>query len=375
MNKTIFFFAGELSGDLHGARLLQKIKNFRCIGVGGPRMRSENFQCIVPMEEFQVMGFTDVILNLPRLFKLFFKIRNIILSQNPEGVVLIDYPGFNIRMAQSLRKKGYQGKIIQYIAPSVWAWKHKRVYKMAKSLDVLLTIFPFESEYFSQTTLPVPYVGNPLVHTINQYEYDEDWRKRYNLPAHNKILSIFPGSRASEIEQNLHRQIIAALKFIEHNPSYKLAISLADEKLRVNIEQKLKALKIKAPIVTANDHYELMNSSSMSIASSGTVSLELALHRTPTVITYSMTPLNWLVAKYLFRIDLPFYCIVNITCEYEVFPEAIGLNISSEEIFKKLIYLKQNHTRCQEGCDKLKTILGEDNSSEKASKIIQGLIC
>ena len=166
----IFIFAGEQSGDLHGAELLyalkQKEPNLQIMGVGGPKMRSQGIYSIEKMESFQVMGLSDVIKALPKLVFLFKNIRNTILKNNPKAVIFIDYPDFNMRMAKSLRKNGYTGKLIHYICPSVWAWRKGRIKDLAETLDLLLTIFPFEPQYFEKTPLKVEYVGNSLVKNI-----------------------------------------------------------------------------------------------------------------------------------------------------------------------------------------------------------------
>src|SRR5437016_2086989 len=145
-----FIFAGESSGDLHGSRLMEALKKSKgCTftGVGGPLMRAQYMKSILNMEDFLVIGFTDVIKALPKLYKQFYKVRDAILKQEPDCVILIDYPEFNLRLAKALRKKKYKGKIVQYICPTVWAHGKHRINTMANTLDLLLTIFPFEAAF------------------------------------------------------------------------------------------------------------------------------------------------------------------------------------------------------------------------------------
>ena len=161
----LFIFAGESSGDLLGSRLLSALykhnPNLNIVGVGGPKMRAAGMECIMQTEAFEVMGFIDVFLALPSLIKKFYKVAKAILCSNPKAVLFIDYPGFNLALASYLRKKGYRNQLIHYVAPSVWAWGKKRIPKMAQTLDLLLTIFPFEATYFAHTPLAVHYVGHP----------------------------------------------------------------------------------------------------------------------------------------------------------------------------------------------------------------------
>ena len=191
----LFIFAGEQSGDLHGSHLMRALKKeipgCRFSGVAGPAMRVEGIESIFSMEKFAVMGFTDVIKAFPSLYKQFYQIRDYILTQKPDGVIFVDYPGFNLRMAKALRKKGYTGKLVHYICPSVWAWGKKRIDHMANSLDLLLTIYPFEADSFSHSSLPVKYIGNPLQEYISSYSYKNDWLDKLAIKAPS-IISIFP---------------------------------------------------------------------------------------------------------------------------------------------------------------------------------------
>ena len=182
----LFIFAGEVSGDSHGASLVKALKekkpNIVITGVAGPKLRKEGITGPLVMENFEVMGFTDVILSLPRLIKQFYVTRNYILKENPDAVILIDYPGFNLRMAKALREKKYQGKIIQYISPSVWAWGSHRIIQMEKTLDLLMTIYPFEGAFFSHTSLKVNYVGSPVKEQLSHYKYNDHWQDLLNIP-------------------------------------------------------------------------------------------------------------------------------------------------------------------------------------------------
>ncbi len=152
-----FIFAGEASGDLHGGPLVKALKQLNpastITGVAGPAMRAQGVECLIPMEEFQVMGFSDVLAAFPKLWRQFHQVRDTILTTKPEVVILIDYPGFNLRLAKALRKKGFQGKIVQMICPTVWAWGKNRIHTMVNTLDLLLTIYPFEADCFANTSL------------------------------------------------------------------------------------------------------------------------------------------------------------------------------------------------------------------------------
>ncbi|MCC5831823.1 MAG: lipid-A-disaccharide synthase [Chlamydiales bacterium] len=363
--KGLFVFAGEPSGDLLGGKLIEALKRddraLSISGVGGPLMRAAGMEITHPMEDFQVMGFSDVLKALPRLYLDFRKIRNHILSNPPAAVVLIDYPDFNMLLAKALRKKGYRGKLIHYVCPSVWAWRRGRVKSLAKTLDGLLSILPFEKECFTQTSLSVTYVGHPLVAAIDSYTYDPS----YPLPSDKPILAIFPGSRRHEISLNLPIQWEAA----KHFPDYTPVISVARPEL---IGEIRKHVGQEAHFVPQEKRYELMRAASLALATSGTIILEIGLHAVPTVVTYQLGMLNYLLGRYFFRIRLPFYTLVNIICEREVYPEFIHNQLSADEIAKTLRSLDVE--KCREACWELRSRLLEQNASFAAAKTIENLI-
>lgn len=366
----LFIFAGEASGDLHGEALLRALRQARpellIAGVGGPRMRAQGMECVMPMEAFQVMGFIDVFLALPRLMRQFYAVRKAILERNPKTVLLIDYPGFNLRMATHLRKKGYKGKICHYICPSVWAWGKKRIQTMAKTLDLLLTIFPFEKKYFENSPLRVEYVGHPLVEKITPETTKE-----------NNLLAIFPGSRTKEILRNLPQQLRVVKRLKQELPELKVALSVSQPQHLPLIQKILQQEQVEVHLVPRKDTDELMRSCSVAIAKSGTVTLELALHNVPTVVTYGVSALDLFIVKHLIRLRLPYYCIVNIICNQEVFPELFGPNLQEEALYtktKEFLTNKKTYTLCQEKCLQLRTLLGNKNSAQEAAALSLDLL-
>ncbi len=436
-----FIFAGETSGDLHGSHLIPSLmetclKN-RCMGVGGPKMRELPFNCTIPMENFQVMGFSDVFSALPRLIKLFYQVLNEILTKQPDYVILIDYPGFNLRLAKALRKKGYKGKIIQFICPSVWAHGKKRIDTLKKNYDLLLTIFPFETSFFTESPtavskeacnnnlndltmqklprlddrkwaniksiwahlrsfnpgalaqsnhlnyycmlpkLKVKYIGNPLAFSLNQYSYDTDWKKKKGISEDKVLMALFPGSRPSEIKNHLHQQLALAQSLKQKHTHLHFALSCAQEYFKETflsaIERYSLILNEDIHIIDPTDHYHLMKHSGLALAKSGTVTLELALHCIPTIVHYELSSLNYLLAKYIIRVNLPYYCIVNILENRMIFPEFIGKNLDIQKIEQGLDNLI-SHSECynaiKRNCYQLKENLGLFPSYKLAAKEI-----
>lgn len=383
MTKHYFLFAGEKSGDLHGGHLIEALNRHSpslIRGVGGPCMRQAGIDPVLNMEDFQVMGFSDVIRSFPTLLRQFYLVRNEILRTKPDCVVLIDYPGFNLRMAKSLRRQGFRGKIVQYICPTVWAHGRKRIDTMVKTLDLLLTIYPFEAACFSGTPLNVRYIGNPLIDTIKNHSYQEDWHQHIGLSKLDPLLAIFPGSRLGEIECNFPQQLQAASALKKQDPSLRIAISYAHSDLLPTIKKLIHqtALTSCTPsLIPSQFRYELMRDCTTAIAKSGTVTLELALHERPTVITYQLTRLNAFIAQYILGVNLPHYCIVNILGQKQIYPELISCQVSSHEILEHLNRIHfQVETRSSiiAACQQVRALLGDQNTHQLAAQAIQELL-
>lgn len=370
----LFIFAGEPSGDLHGERLLNALKekrpDLKIKGVGGPRMRAAGLDCFLPMEDFLVMGFMDVLSSLPRLRRLFYKVQKEILAAKPQAALFIDYPGFNLRMARSLKRKKSPTKIIQYVCPSVWAWGKRRIPLMEKNLDKLLTLLPFEPELFARHKLDVEYLGHPLISRITSHQYDSNWRALYDIPENQPLLTLFPGSRQKELERNFPLQLKVAQRFLQERKDVALVISCSQD-------QFLPFLKKKSPpsatIIPPTHLYELMRSTHLAIATSGTVTLELALHCVPTVVTYAITPLDTFLATQVFRINLPYYALPNLIAKDEVFPELFGPRLTEESLMQKLLEQAMSQFKrdvCMRRCEALKELLGPKDASKEATRAI-----
>lgn len=366
----IFLFAGEASGDLHGEKLVSALygqfQNGRIYGVGGPKMRSRGLDCIVPMEKFEVMGFVDVFFALPRLIKLFRSLRDELLKRPPDVVLLIDYPGFNLALAKSLRKRGFKGKICHYICPSVWAWGKKRIPKMEKILDQLFVIFPFEKQLFDPSKLNVQYVGHPLLLELEKVRCDP-----VKIDEEKRVVALFPGSREKELRRNFPMHLRIACQLLEKDPNLFFGVSVAKPSFSRILDDLMKEENFphrdKILLLSAEQNHALMQRSAIAIAKSGTNNLELALQGVPTVVTYGVGPLDLFIAKYILRIRLPFYCIVNIVANKEVFPELIGPNLTEKALFEAtstLLFSEKARALCRKKCLEMGIIL-EKKSPEK----------
>ncbi|MGE3954318.1 MAG: lipid-A-disaccharide synthase [Parachlamydiales bacterium] len=360
--KTLFILAGEASGDLQAAELAKRLApHYHLIGVAGPRMRAAGVEAYLPMEEFQLMGFTDVLKTLPKLILQFRTLRDRLLARHPDAVILVDYGGFNIRLATSLRKHGYRGKIFYYIGPKVWAWGKGRIPKLAKSVDLMMAIMPFEPEVYAGSGLRCEYVGNPLTQLVEGYASGDEF-----------LLGLFPGSRRSEIKLNLPHMLEAAAFLKRQHPDLKIEISVANEGVRPLIEKLT-----KGQIPLTPDSYPLMLRCRAALATSGTVTLELGLRKVPTVVVYRVSLLNAFLARCLFRINLPYYGLVNIIANENLFQERIHTRLSPEKTaayVDELLRETPQRAKVIAGCERVIELLKSDDPAMRCAKLIRELL-
>ncbi len=340
-----FISVGELSGDLHASRLVRELRlkdsSAKISGIAGPMMRDEGVETFLPMEQLQVMGFVDVLLAFPRLYRIFQRVKRHILETKPDTVVCVDYPGFHLRLAEKLRKEGFKGKIVQYISPTVWAHGKKRISVLEKYFDQLLCILPFEVAHFHQSSLKVTYVGHPLVERISEYQYDNLWKQKCGLDPDKPILALFPGSRPSEIKRHLPTML-------EAGKSWEGQVVVSG-----------------CGGIPREFTYELMRDCTAAIAKSGTVTLELALHHKPALVIYQTNAFNRWIAKHILKLEhLPYFCLVNILGKKEIYPEYIRHAFTPKDLQNKLA--EMDYSSISRECVKISQQLGSFQSSKLA---------
>ncbi len=313
----IAIIAGEVSGDLLGGAAAEALHSqqpsLKLCGVAGPSMRQNGVKPWFRTEAFQVMGIVDVLKKAPFLFYSIHRLVRRILASHPSTVLFIDQPSLSISLAKKLRKKGYTGKLIQVVAPTVWAYRSERADTMAKYFDLIMPLYRFELEYF-QHKLPTIWAGHPIS-ALSKSRTANDSQKT--------ILSLFPGSRLGEVRRNLPLQLRAAAILIKNNPEFTVAISASDETKPLISRTAQKLFNSPYEIISFSDRYDLMNRSKAAIAKSGTVTLELALLNVPTVCCYQSGRLTRWWAKNILRLRPQFFALPNILTGEETIPECI----------------------------------------------------
>ncbi len=376
--KKIFIIAGEASGDVIGGKLITALKKsnskleFR--GVGGDNMINVGLNNIFPMHDLSVMGFFEIVPAIPRILnRLKQTVRNII-EYNPDLIITIDSPGFNFRVANKVRQLlGRKVKIIHYVAPSVWAYKPERVFKVAKLFDHLLMILPIEKEYF-EAHIPCTYVGHPIIEQdLKSSKTVADIRKKYGIRDDEKLITIMPGSRKGELAKHFDC-FVKAVEIVRQSHNIKIFIPTLG-----NIE-KLVTGKVNNSIASSNLEIkrDLISASDVALIKSGTSSVEMIGYRVPTVVGYRMNPLTYLYLKN--KIKVKYASLANIICNKEIIPEFIQKNCTPYNLANAILDLidnKELRKKQLEGFIEVAKLFkgeGEKLPSEQAADVVLRLL-
>ena len=330
--KTIFIIAGEISGDQLGGILLKKLKtsnnSLHFYGIGGKNLLELGLNSIFSMEKISLMGLIEVLPKIPELLSLIKLTVNKIIDIKPDLIITIDAPGFNFRILKKLKQLNVNIPNIHIVAPTVWAWKANRAKKIASYVDNLFVLYPFEKKYFIPYLINTYFIGHPLVETINKSKNILNKRKK-------KYISIFPGSRKNEI--NFHLDLILN-SLLEYNEKFTFVIVAVKSQLSLveNISERYKN-KLEIDIVL-NTHKEIIfNKSFLAIAVSGTITLELALHKVPFINVYKLNFLSYFLLKNI--VFAKYISLVNIIFDKPIVPELIQSQFNQDNIKNKLNFL------------------------------------
>ena len=358
----IFFSAGEASGDVHGASLAREIKKIapqtELIGFGGDLMQNQGVKLVRNYKNYNVMGVVEVILNLRKIFQLLNDLTEIIRSEKPDLLVLIDYPDFNWRLARRVKKFGV--KILSYVPPSAWAWRKGRAKDCAAIADVFIAIFPFELPVYQAAGAKIYFLGNPLVDTVKNSMSKAESRKFFGLNDDDKVILLMPGSRRQEIKLLLP-EMLATTRLLDKN--FKFFLPVAD-----NVENLIEIGDCDIKLVKSARRYDLMSIADAAIATSGTVVLEAALLNLPCVVLYKMAPINYAIGKLL--VDIKYFSLPNILADEKILPELLQNDVTPEKISAEVLKILDNRAdyvkKLQTACEKL----GKAGSAARVAKKI-----
>ena len=334
-NKHIYIVAGEASGDQHAAKLVTEIKqlkpNIRFSGIGGKMMQSAGVDIISNLAQYGVVGIIEVLVHLRVIWRAFKMLKQKLKEQKPDLLILVDYPGFNLRLARYAKKQGI--KILYYVSPQIWAWKQGRIKTIRNTVDLMAVTLPFEVDIYRQANVPVAFVGHPSVDTVKPSMSALQARKFFNLRADSIVIGILPGSRKNELKSLLPVMCATSKQLQQHYDNIEFILPVASSLTLDNIKKYLPENTPQIKIV--QDHaYDVMNCSNVVIVASGTATLETALIGTPMVIIYKLSPITYMLVKWL--IDVKHIGLCNIIAGKTIVPELIQREVNPDNIIVEM---------------------------------------
>ena len=360
----LYVIAGEASGDLHASNLMKALLDenpsidFRYWG--GDKMNDVQSGMAKHIKELAFMGFVEVLMNIRTIFKNISFCKEDISKFKPDALILVDYPGFNLRIAELAKANGI--KVYYYISPQIWAWKQNRVHKIKKVVDQMFVILPFEKDFYKKFDYDVEYVGHPLLDEIEKYDFKDskqEFLSRNGLD-NRPIIAVLPGSRKQEVSVKLPIMLEAVKDFENHQVVIAGAPSLSAE-FYASIDTSVK--------IVFNETYELMSNSNAAVVTSGTATLETALFKVPEVVCYKGSQISYMIAKRLIKVK--YISLVNLIMDDEVVKELIQGDCTAQNIKAELDQLILNQERRSQLLDKynqLELMLGGGGASKKVAQ-------
>ncbi|MCF6237326.1 MAG: lipid-A-disaccharide synthase, partial [Candidatus Marinimicrobia bacterium] len=352
--------AGESSGDLHGGNLIHAASvvapGLDFYGVGGTRMREAGCEILFPAEDLAVMGLTEVIYHLPTIHNRFKRLESQLLGDiKPDLLLLIDYPGFNLRLGMKLKALGVP--VYYYISPQVWAWKKGRVKTMRQFIRRIFVIFPFEEDFYIKQGIPVTFAGHPLVERTFSIPTRTEFFNRYGLDETRPLVALLPGSRRNELERHTQALLKTIQVLRQHQPGLQFVLAGLSSLANAYYEP---FLALEGMVEIKDDPYPLVSHADVAVVASGTATLETAYLGTPLVVIYKISPLSYLIGKLL--VDIDHLAMPNLIIGERAIPELIqheanGAAISNEVL--QLLYDKSARAKMLTKLGKLKGALGQ----------------
>ena len=363
-----YIIAGEASGDLHGANLIAALKKrdtrAKIRAWGGNLMKKQGATLVRHYRDLAFMGFVEVLLHLRTILKNLSFCKRDILKYKPDAIILIDYPGFNLKIAKFAHKHNI--KVYYYISPQVWAWKKRRVYTIKEVVDKMLVILPFEKDFYDQYRVDAHFVGHPLLDELSRVKYinKTNFTRQNKLDSKKEIIALLPGSRKQEVM----RMLEVMLKVVDKFPNYQFVIGCAPS-LPESFYRSL--VGNKNVHLVFNKTYQLLQVASAALVTSGTATLETALMYVPEVVCYKANKISYLIAKSLIKVK--YISLVNLIMDKPVLKELIQNDLTPENVAQELKCLLTNPKKQRqllEDYEDLRCMLGNAGASSNAAVII-----
>jgi lipid-A-disaccharide synthase len=369
---SVLIVAGEASGDLHGAGVVRALKQLEpeteIFGIGGDGMAAAGMELLFHVRDMAVVGFTEILRRL-RFFRRVMKtLEREAARRKPDVVILIDYPGFNLRFAARLHRNCEQPpKILYYIAPQVWAWGAERIPKMARLVDQMAVVFPFEAPLFQSAGIPTEFVGHPLLEGLRPKLTPEAFFSRYQLDVESPLLGLLPGSRREEITRLLPDMLATATLVRQFIPDLQIAVAMAP-----NLPEDFYRARVQDDGVrlVSNSTYEVMRDSRACLVCSGTATLETACFKTPLIVVYRISRLSYEIGKRV--VKMPYIGLVNVVAGRQIAPEFIQNDFKPDRVapvLAKMIQDRDHHAEMKQALAEVRSKLGAPGASRRTAEL------
>jgi lipid-A-disaccharide synthase len=373
--QNIMVVAGEASGDLHAAALVQALKRieplYRYYGVGGEKLRAEGVELIADSAIMGVIGLTEVFLKLPVILKVMNSLVRSFEEKRPAAVILVDYPDFNLILARKAHARGI--KVFYYISPQVWAWRKGRITTIRRNVDKLAVILPFEESIYRSADVNAEYVGHPLLDMVPPPSSQEEAREKLGLRAGVKTIALLPGSRPGEVSRLLPVCLQAA-RMMQQHQELQFIMPLASTLSRDFVESIINPYNLKITVVS-NAVYDVLSAADLAIVASGTATLEAGLMETPMIIIYRVSQLTYLLGRMLIKVKN--IGLVNIIAGKTIVPELVQTEANPErlaELANTLIADQSARDRMKIALSRIKDQLGAPGASERAAHLVANML-
>lgn len=374
----VLIVAGEASGDLHAANLIRAARDIspglHFFGIAGPRMRDAGCETLSALENLAVMGVTEVLSKLPAIKRVFNRLRGVLRgSKKPDLLVLVDYPGFNLRLAREAKRAGVP--VLYYISPKIWASRPGRIRSLARWVDRLALIFPFEVDLFRGSGVSATYVGNPLLDEFQPPRERGEYLLSQGLDPQRPVVGIFPGSRRGEISHIFPTLLETAAKLAEERPALQFLLPLAPSLDRDLVVGPIRERGLAVRLPEEGSIYDIAAACDVVLSVSGTVTLQIALTETPMVVLYKVSSLTYFLAKHLVR--TPFIGLPNIVAGRQVVPELIQQAANQDALAREVLRIlddREYRSSILTGLREVRQKLGREGCSRRVAGIIQDML-
>ncbi len=365
----LYIISGERSGDLHASNLVKELKaqesDLRVRGIGGDFSREAGVELFKNYKEISFMGFVEVIINIFKISQYFGQTKKDILSFHPDAIILVDFAGFNMRIAKFAKENNL--KVYYYISPKIWAWNTKRVEKIRKYVDRMFVILPFEKDFYRTYGVSVDYVGNPILDAVEGFKPDPDFKRRNGLDD-RPVIAILPGSRKQEIERMLHFMLSLLPAF----SGYQFVVAGVSNLTLNYYQQFRRGGEVK---IVIDETYDLLSVAKGALVTSGTATLETAFFRVPQLVGYKMNLISFWLGKAVVKVK--YISLVNLILDHPLLKELIQDNFHPNLIRDELRNLLENPVRkkeVEEGYNELLEKMGGTGASKKTASLMLGYL-